>query len=116
MKPLLMVAAAVAFLSGCKPPETGLVKEDEKPLFAGRVESVYFLDETDGVQGYTRFDKGLPGTSTRVKEDVFVEVRTHWVVVKLLNRKDSSHLVPRERIRTITVGTQEGNELNIPKP
>jgi len=108
MKNIILVLIATALLSGC-------TRHDTEPLFSGRVEYFYFLDQHDTVSGFTRFDKGLPGTSTTVKEDVFVEVHKEWVVVKQLNRKDPSYIVPRERVRAIIVGTKEGNELNIPK-
>lgn len=108
MKSILLVSGAVMFLSGC-------AKRDAEPVFSGRVEYFYYLDQNDAVSGFTRFDKGLPGTSTMVKEDVFVEVRKDWVVVTLLNRKGASCIVPRERVKSIIVGTKERNELNIPK-
>ena len=108
MKTILLVSIAVMLLSGC-------AKHDTDPVFSGRVEYFYYSDQNDAIFGFTRFDKGLPGTSTMVKEDVFVEVQKDWVVVKLLNRKDASYIVPRERVRSIIVGTKEGNELNIPK-
>ena len=108
MKNIILALIATALLSGC-------TRHDSAPLFSGRVEYFYSLDEHDGVSGFTRFDKGLPGTSTSVKEDVFVEVHKEWVIVKLLNRKDTTYVVPRERVRSIIVGTKEGNELNIPK-
>ena len=104
MKNIILAFIATALLSGCT-----------RPLFSGRVEYFYSLDEHDAVSGFTRFDNGLPGTSTSVKEDVFVEVHKEWVIVKLLNRKDTTYVVPRERVRSIIVGTKEGNELNIPK-
>jgi hypothetical protein len=108
MKTLILVLMTTALLSGC-------ARHDTEPLFSGRVECFYSLDEHDCVAGFTRFDKGLPNTITRVKEDVFVEVHKEWVIVKLLNRKDTAYVVPRERVRAIIVGTKEGNELNIPK-
>lgn len=101
-------AIALLLLTACD-------RRDETPLFAGRVESFYYAGPNEAVSGFTRFEKGLPGTSTRVKEDVFVEVRQNWVRVKLLNRKDESYLVPRERVRSILVGTEQGNALNIPQ-
>ena len=104
---LLLGTTALLLLTACD-------MRDETPLFSGRVESFYYAGPNEGVLGFTRFEKGLPGTSTRVKEDVFVEVRQNWVRVKLLNRKDESYLVPRERVRSILVGTEQGNALNIP--
>jgi hypothetical protein len=108
MKNYIVALIAVILCSGC-------CRRDTKPLFSGRVEYFYYLDEHDAVSGFTRFDKGIPGTATSIKEDVFVEVHKDWVLVKLLNRKDASYVVPRERVRAIIVGTKEGNELNIPK-
>lgn len=93
----------------------GCAKQDSEPLFSGRVEYFYYLDQNDVLSGFTRFEKGLPGTSTMTKEDVFVEVQNDWVTVRLLNRKNASYIVPRERVRSIVVGTKEGNELNIPQ-
>lgn len=107
MKTILLASIAVMLLSGC-------AKSDSDPVFSGRVEYFYYIDQNDSISGFTRFDKGLPGTSTMVKEDVFVEVRKDWVLVKLLNREDASYIVPRERVRSIVVGTKEGNELNVP--
>jgi hypothetical protein len=108
MKNIILILIVTALLSGC-------TRHDAEPLFAGRVEYFYFLDAHDAVSGFTRFDKGLPGTSTSVKEDVFIEVHKEWVIVKLQNRKDASYIVPRDRVRSIIVGTKEGNEVNIPK-
>lgn len=108
MKTFFLGVIAAALLSSCN-------QRDAKPFFSGRVEAFYFLDEHDAVSGFTRFDKGSAGTSTQANEDVFVEVHKEWVLVKLLNRKDSSYIVPRERVKAIIVGTKEGNELNIPK-
>ncbi|TDU68065.1 hypothetical protein EI77_03182 [Prosthecobacter fusiformis] len=84
-------------------------------LFSGRVESIYYLDHKDSVHGYTRFDKGLPGASTSIKEDPWVEVYPAWVVLSLKNRNDYTIIIPKERLRSITVGTKEGNDLNVPK-
>lgn len=108
MKPLLVLSISLMLLTGCG-------EQDTTPLFSGRVEYFYYLDHNDAVSGFTRFEKGLPGTSTCVNEDVHVEVRNDWVTVTLLNRKNASYIVPRERVRSIVVGTKEGNELNIPK-
>ena len=83
-------------------------------LFSGRVAYVYFLDTNNSVTGYTRFDKGLPGTGTSVHEDPWVDVYPEWVIVRLMNRKDHTEIVPRDRVRSIIVGTREDNELNIP--
>lgn len=98
----------ISALTGCSP-------EKDKPLFSGRVEFFYYLDEKDSVSGFTRFEQGLPGTSTRAKEDVWLEIYPNWVVARLKNRKDESYIVPRERVRHIIVGAKETNELNTPK-
>lgn len=108
-KTTIAAILALAFMAGCDKPSGRDV------IFAGRVEYFYYLDEQDNVSGFTRFEKGLPGTSTMVKEDVFVEVHNDWLVVKLLNRNGASYVVPRERVRSLIVGTKERNELNIPK-
>lgn len=104
---LLLGSIVLLLLTGCG-------RQDETPVFAGRVESFYYAGPNDAVSGFTRFDQGQPGTSTRVKEDVHVEVWQNWVRVKLLNRRDEAYLVPRERVRSIVIGTPEGNALNIP--
>jgi hypothetical protein len=96
------------FFTACTPSK-------EKPIFSGRVEFFYYADEGDNIAGFTRFEKGFSGTSTRVKEDIWLDVYTHWVVATLKNRKNESYLIPRERVRHIVVGTKEGNELNAPK-
>ncbi|TLD72541.1 hypothetical protein FEM03_00235 [Phragmitibacter flavus] len=108
MKQLLIFSISLVLLTGCG-------EQNAKLLFSGRVEYFYYLNQNDLVSGFTRFEKGLPGTSTMAKEDVYVEVRNDWVIVKLLNRKNASYIVPRDRVRSIIVGTKEGNELNIPK-
>ena len=125
MRNLTLIWIVTAALGGCarhaEPPlpsghvECGCAGHEEKPLFSGRVEYFYALDEKNALSGFTRFEEGLPGTSTMVKEDVFVEVHKEWVIVKLLNRKGYSYIVPRDRVRTLIVGTKEGNELHIPK-
>ena len=79
------------------------------------MEYFYYLDEKDSIQGFTRFDQGLSDTSTRVKEDIYVEVYSDYVIAKLLNRNGSAYVIPRERVRKIVVGAQETNELNIPE-
>ena len=109
MRVIILALATVVLFAGCSK------REGQEPIFSGRVEFFYFQDSNDSVSGVTRFDKGLPGTKTSVKEDVFLEVYKDWVVMKLLNRKGSTQIVPRERVREIIVGTQESNELNIPR-
>jgi hypothetical protein len=108
MRVILLALSAVSLFTGC------LKHEEPEPIFAGRVEYFYFLDSNDVVVGVTRFDQGRPGTKTSLKEDVFLEVYKDWVVMKLLNRKSSTQIIPRERVREIIVGTKEGNELNMP--
>ena len=108
MRAILLALSAVSLFTGCSK------HEEPRPIFAGRVEYFYFLDSNDVVAGVTRFDQGRPGTKTSLKEDVFLEVYKDWVVMKLLNRKSSTQIIPRERVREIIVGTKEGNELNIP--
>jgi hypothetical protein len=109
MRVIILTFATVVLFTGCSK------REEVEPIFSGRVEFFYFLDSNDVVSGVTRFDQGLPGTKTSVKEDVFLEVYKDWVVMKLLNRKGSTQIVPRERVREIIVGTKESNELNIPR-
>lgn len=74
MKHFGLLAIAVMFLTCCE-------RQDALPIFSGRVEFIYYLDELDKTAGITRFDKGLAGTSTLVKEDVFVDVYKEWVVI-----------------------------------
>lgn len=106
MKPIILISIALLFLSGCIKFDQDT---DADPIFSGRVESFYYLDQSDKVSGFTRLDKGLPETSALVNEEVFVEVQKDWVVVRLLNRKGAAYIVPRERVRSIIVGTTEGN-------
>ena len=108
MRAILLTLSAVTLFTACSK------HEEAKPIFAGRVECFYFLDSNDVVTGVTRLDQGRPGTKTSLKEDVFIEVHKDWVVMKLLNRKGHTQMIPRERVREIIVGTKEGNELNIP--
>lgn len=68
MRVVIFALAALVSFTGCSQRKEG------EPIFSGRVEYFYFLDANDGVSGVTRFDKGLPGTTTSVKEDVFLEV------------------------------------------
>ena len=105
---VILFSAFCLSLLGCAPA-------NESALFSGRVASFYYLDEKDSIQGITRSDQGRSGTSTRVNEDIYVEVYSGYVIVKLLNRNESAYIIPRERVRTIVVGTQEANELNIPE-
>jgi hypothetical protein len=89
--------------------------EKEEAIFSGRVEHFYYTDVTGAVDGVTRFEEGLPGTSTMVEEDVWVDVYPAWVKVKLKNRNDYSYVIPTHRVVEIAVGTKEGNDLNIPR-
>jgi hypothetical protein len=102
----LLAAAALGF-GGCQ--------DSSGTVYSGRVESIYYTEYDNSLQGYTRFDKGLPGASTRVKVDVWVDVRADWVTIHLKGRSEYTVLVPKERVRVITVGSKETNELNIPK-
>jgi len=109
MKTIALISlVAASLLVGCS-------SHEEKPSFSDRVAYFYYLDEKDSVSGFTRFDKGLPGTSTRVNEDVWLDVYADYVFVTIKNRADESYIIPRERIKLIAVGNPEGNELNIPK-
>jgi hypothetical protein len=89
--------------------------KNEKPLFSGRVTYVYYTEYNGSVSGFTRFDKGLPGTSTSINEDVWVDVYSDWIAIRLKNRNDSEIIIPKERVQKIIVGTKKENELNIPK-
>lgn len=98
---------ATLILAGChKAPE---------PLFSGRVESVFYEDFDNSLSGISRLDKAYPGTSTAIHEDPWVDVYQDWIVIRLKNRKDYTYVIPKDRVRTIIVGTEEGNLLNIPK-
>ena len=108
MKHLLTLFIATLLLTGC-------FSEKEEGIFSGRVEYFYYTNKSGGAEGFTRFDQGLPGTSTMVKEDVWVEVYSNWVRVELKNRSGYTYIIPRERVIDIVVGTKEGNELNIPR-
>lgn len=109
MKTPLLVFALLMLFAGCVKFDTSA---EGDPVFSGRVSHFYYLDQNDKVSGFTRHDQALPGTSAMTKEDVYIEVYEQWVVVKLLNRKESSYIVPRERVRSIVVGTKAENELN----
>lgn len=110
MKPYLLLLFAASFLTGL----TGCLPEKEESISTGRVESFYYTNKSGGTEGFTRFEKGLPWTSTMVNEDVWVEVYPSWVKVKLKNRNGYTYIIPRDRVIDIVVGTKEGNELNIP--
>ncbi|MEM9480441.1 MAG: hypothetical protein AAGA58_12380 [Verrucomicrobiota bacterium] len=86
----------------------------EKSLFSGRVAYVYYENESGVTQVITRFDKGIKGASTRLNEDVWVDVYDEWIRIVLKNRNDSATIIPRERVLRVVVETKEGNELNIP--
>lgn len=102
-----LALAATLIFAGCnKAPE---------PLFSGRVESVFYEDFDNSLSGFTRFDKAYPGTSTAIREDPWVDIYQDWIVIRLKNRKDYAYVIPKERVRTIVVGTEESNRLNIPK-
>jgi hypothetical protein len=106
---LVIFLISIFALVGCAP-------QKEVPLFSGRVEYFYFVDELDVVSGVTPFEKGFPGTATRVKEDVWVDVYSSWVVVSLKNRRDDDRfIVPRDRVRRVIVGSKELIALNPPK-
>jgi hypothetical protein len=116
MKQTVLVIIIAMILSGCtKEIPSTTEQTTNKTIFSGRVEHVYYVDETGATSGYTRFDKGLPGTSTTIKEDVWVDIFPNWVVIKLMNRKGYEQIIPQHKIVSIAVGTKEGNELNIPK-
>ena len=104
----LIPLIAACLLVGCS-------SDKEQPSFSDRVAYFYYLDEKDSVSGFTRFDKGFPGTSTRVNEDVWLDVYADYVFVTIKNRADESYIIPRERIKLIAVGNPKVNELNIPK-
>ncbi|MBT3381311.1 MAG: hypothetical protein HN742_19560 [Lentisphaerae bacterium] len=90
---------------------TGVPASAEDRIYSGRVESVYYSDHSGNIQGYTRLDKGLPGTSTAVKEDVWVMIYQHWIVIELKTRK-TRIAVPRERVLAVHIGNEEANALN----
>jgi hypothetical protein len=102
--PILLIAAVM----------TGCFSEKEESIFSGRVEYFYYTNKSGGTTGFTRSEKGFPGTSTMVNEDVWVEVYPTWVKVELKNRSGYTYIIPRDRVVDIVVGTKEGNELNIP--
>lgn len=83
----------------------------EEPIFSGKVESVYYNDYRGNIHGYTRLEKGLPGTSTTVGEDVHVEIYQNWIIIELLARKNKT-AVPRERVLEVYIGNEEANALN----
>jgi hypothetical protein len=116
MRHTLLVIIIAMILSGCtKEIPSTTEQPTNKTIFSGRVEHVYYLDQNGATSGYTRFDKGLTGTNTGIKEDVWVDVFPNWVVIKLMNREGYEQIIPQHRILSIAVGTKEGNELNIPK-
>jgi hypothetical protein len=102
-----LAIAAALILGGCnKAPE---------PIFSGRVESIFYEDFDNSLSGISRLDKAYPGTSTAIHEDPWVDVYENWIIIRLKNRKDYTYVVPKDRVRTIIFGTEEGNLLNIPK-
>jgi hypothetical protein len=105
MKKNLIALIATLMLCSCS----------EKPIFSGRVGYVYFENESGGTEVITRFDHGIPGTSTMVKEDVWVDVFDEWIQIVLKNRNDYVTIIPREKVIRVVVETKEGNELNIPQ-
>ena len=60
MKHFGLLAIAMTFLTCCE-------RQDPLPIFSGRVEFIYFLDELDKTVGITRFEKGQAGTATLLK-------------------------------------------------
>ena len=104
MRDFLAIFLISVLLSSCS----------ETPEFSGRVAYVSFESESGGADVITRYDVGLPGTSTRLKEDVWVKVYQNWIHITLKNRRDSLTIVPRERVIQIDVGTKESNDLNVP--
>ena len=105
MKSLIIPTLTALILCSCS----------ETPLFSGRVAYVSFESESGGTKVMTRYEQGIPGTSTRVKEDVWVDIYNEWVRIVLKNRNDSTTIIPRERVIQINVETKEFNELNIPE-
>ncbi|MGJ8678461.1 MAG: hypothetical protein ACSHX0_13165 [Akkermansiaceae bacterium] len=110
MKPLLLLLSVMLCLSSCSEHDS-----KSQPDFSGRVAYIYYKSESGGTKVVTRFDTGIPGTSTSLREDVWVDVYEDWVHVILKNRNDHLTIIPRERVIKIVVETKEGNELNIPK-
>ena len=116
MRPTLLTSclALILTVSGCDTDPENEQEMSNKPIFSGRVEYVYYSDDHGAKRGYTRFEKGLPGTSTTVQEDVWVDVYPNWVVIKLLNRSNYTEIIPQQKMVSIIVGTEEGNALNVP--
>ena len=51
--------------------------------------------------------------TSSIEEEIWVEIFTDLVVVKLKNRNDFTYIIPKERVIKIVVGTQELNEAKI---
>jgi hypothetical protein len=98
---LVVTAVCTGLLCGC----------ERKALYSGPVEAVYYKDPIGGMTGFSRLDKGLPGTSTQVGEDVWVEIRPQWVFVEL-KKRGYRYAIPSANISEIIIGNAEANKLN----
>lgn len=77
-----------------------------EPIFSGPVHAVVYRDVVDNTpRAFTRGDKGISGTSSRVNEDVWVTIHPEWVMVTLKNR-DVMHIFRPESILRIDVSTK----------
>ncbi|MFG0334762.1 MAG: hypothetical protein ACF8TS_15505 [Maioricimonas sp. JB049] len=71
-----------------------------EPLFSGPVHTVVYRDVGNVLCAFTRGDKGIPGTSSRLNEDVWVTIHPQWVMIELKNR-NVMHIFPADRILRI---------------
>ena len=108
MKNIILVLTIALMAAGCS-------RENNTCSFSGRVGYVSYQDENNAPQVITRFENGIPGTSSRVNEDVWVDLYPNWIRIVLKNRDDYTLIVPRERVLRVVVETREGNNLNIPQ-
>jgi hypothetical protein len=102
MQLVVVTAVGAGLLCGC----------ERKALYSGPVEGIYYKDPSGGISGFSRTDKGLPGTSAQVGEDVWVEIHPQWVFIELKKRGGYRYAIPSANIAEIIIGNAEANQLN----